>query len=243
VRTSESLTGTQTTRFRPLRCLTALVAAAGTVALVCVAAPAATASATVTARPATVAGSAVPNWAPYETIYNTAKYDDTWPDYSVNFSARMTQEIDRATINALAKKIRTIAKYISYVSGFLVAAAYSHPIVAVTVAFLASLVAFLTVKKWSKVLAKFILYARGKFKGKGAANGMRFDYVVAPPRDHTTGLYIGAEARTCKLGLLKCGGPGSRYWQFSKKHPKPSKIYKIYGACRTSAHDLDCTMN
>jgi hypothetical protein len=154
---------TERERSMGLRTHLAAALAAAAVGVALLAPAAAEASPQGLAAPA-AATATVPKWLPYMTEYDNNGVQ--WTDYSVNLSAKTSQEIAVITSKALAKKIRTVAKFVAFRATQLETYGLTHHDIGVIVIIVGSVAGLLTFRKFSKALASFILWAKGKFRAR-----------------------------------------------------------------------------
>jgi hypothetical protein len=175
------------------------------------------ASAATAARAATVAASVLVGRAPaapakpsdnfwtYETNHHLSTISE---DNDYDFSAKMTNEVEKVTREAIAKKITKISLWLSLLANAINAFVHNHPHAAAIAGFLAAVVAVVGAKKVAAVWKwlRGIIY-KGKHRRSGVArNGFWAEIFTAetsPPRH-----YAGWRTRTCSTDSIKCGSPG-----------------------------------
>jgi hypothetical protein len=156
-------------------------------------------------------------------------------DYGFNLSAKESDAIAKVDVKVLAGKIKTLATYLTALATALTGLACTHPIIVAVTAAIGSVALLFTLKKWAKRMARFILWAKGKFKGGASKKGLLFDY-----RRDAFGMnaLIGFAVRRCAGPGLKCGSPGKLFSRDSKGDPDPPIGGDMSGFC----HGKDCTM-
>jgi hypothetical protein len=221
----------------------ALPAAAAVAGMIAVATPAVAAPAT-PARPAAVApAKALPyNWGPYIARYDNYSGGD-FIDYDVNVAPRTADAVAEAAEKALARHIykpaRVIAFILTSLEGLGIHGHLAHAIVGI----FAIVFGALAFKAFARKLAAVILWVKGKAKGKGSVEGLRFDWQRAElVGGGYTYLWIGITARKCNGPKLRCGGPGVLGWRYVVPgHEKPP-VHELDGICNPDNGPY-CTMN
>ena len=149
-------------------------------------------------------------------VYSTIKRESQISqDDDYNFSAKMTNEMEKVTQEAIAKRLSKLSAWLSLLSAAIYAFVHSHPEAAAIVAFIAGILGVISAKKVAK-LAKWLhgVIYKGKHRRSGVQkNGFWVKDFTAEtdPPDH----YEGWTSRTCATDSIKCGSPGDHnkeYW-------------------------------
>jgi hypothetical protein len=149
-------------------------------------------------------------------VYLTVRRDSQISqDDDYDFSAKMTNEMEKVTLEALAKKLSKLSSWLSLLSAAIYAFVHNHAHAAAIVAFIAGILGVISAKKIAK-LAKWLhgVIYKGKHKRTGVQkNGfwVRDFTAETDPPDH----YEGWTTRSCATDAVKCGSSADHnkeYW-------------------------------
>ena len=128
-------------------------------------------------------------------VYSTIKRESQISqDDDYNFSAKMTNEMEKVTQEAIAKRLSKLSAWLSLLSAAIYAFVHSHPQAAAIVAFIAGILGVISAKKVAK-LAKWLHGVI--YKGKHRRTGVQKDgfwvkdfTAETDPPDHYEGWHV-----------------------------------------------------
>jgi RHS repeat-associated protein len=145
----------------------------------------------------------------YWWFYETRQYTcplDFCAHYYYDYSAKMTEDLDKVA-EKFAGKVENARKFLAALSAVIAAVVHSHPEVFKIVAAVTAVLAFVSVKKFTKVVIR--LWNRWV---KGSGRRARHDGILVNSYYslRTNGKqWVGATSRSCAAEIKKCGSPGS----------------------------------